>query len=627
MMFSDRTNINSDTIISNAMSSNTTSSGNTGSNTISSGTSPGSGPKSNFRRIISFLVIIAFSFSLVPVSASVSVYADSASARPFSDVPADSYALKDIYDLRDLGITYGIGNNRFGYGLPVTRAEFITFLCRLMKWEDVNPAKGSFVDNQDKSKWYYIPVETALANGAITTDSPYFRPMEPATREEMAVMLVRCLGYDSLARSLNNLETPFHDVKNNKEYITIAKDFGIIFGTGNGFNPSGIALKEQAAAMMMRMYNKLNKPVKDLNAFYAISSYSQSSMIPYLDTLSCGWSSLEYDKNGDIIINTSRTLNGEYKDFYLPQGFSGIVDMARDNGVAPLISVYGTNEKGLLEKVLTSETQATKIINEICKLAGKSSRLANDGTVLESASFDGVVIDFENMKGSTLKNAFNSFLLQLREKLPAGSKLYVAVHPVINGGSSYYDAYDYREIGEIADKVILMAHDFDTKGPISEEDMARGFSGNPSAPVKEVYIALSKITDPVTGVADKSKIELQLSFSWVEWLTKDSKTIRNKPGNYSYDNFMKIFSNYRPTVYFSDYYKCPYLKFTDEQGILHTVWYEDERSVEEKIKLAQLFGIGGISLWRLGNIPDGKNVANINIYQEVWGKITDMTGR
>ena len=83
MMFSDRTNINSDTIISNAMSSNTTSSGNTGSNTISSGTSPGSGPKSNFRRIISFLVIIAFSFSLVPVSASVSVYADSASEGRF----------------------------------------------------------------------------------------------------------------------------------------------------------------------------------------------------------------------------------------------------------------------------------------------------------------------------------------------------------------------------------------------------------------------------------------------------------------------------------------------------------------------------------------------------------------
>ena len=40
----------------------------------------------------------------------------------------------------------------------------------------------------------YSAVETAYANGAITRQTDTFRPREPITREELAVMLVRAMG-------------------------------------------------------------------------------------------------------------------------------------------------------------------------------------------------------------------------------------------------------------------------------------------------------------------------------------------------------------------------------------------------------------------------------------------------
>ena len=49
------------------------------------------------------------------------------------------------------------------------------------------------------------------------------------------------------------------------------------------------------------------------------------------------------------------------------------------------------------------------------------------------------------------------------------------------------------------------------------------------------------------------------------------------------------------------------------------VWYEDARSVAAKSQLARMLGLGGISLWRLGNLP-AYDDAGLN-YQ-VWEAVT-----
>ncbi|NLO40133.1 MAG: S-layer homology domain-containing protein [Ruminiclostridium sp.] len=149
----------------------------------------------------------------------------------FADVPEEHWAYKAVHDLRELGITEGIdkNNNNYGMGLEITRSEFVTFLVRLMKWDLITPEAGSFIDNKDTAKWYYSYIETALAKGVISKNDDAFHPEDPITREDMAIMLVKTLGYDSLASQLNQYESDFEDVSNNKDNDYDVNSVYIIF--------------------------------------------------------------------------------------------------------------------------------------------------------------------------------------------------------------------------------------------------------------------------------------------------------------------------------------------------------------------------------------------------------------
>ncbi|MEN6315281.1 MAG: S-layer homology domain-containing protein [Clostridiaceae bacterium] len=549
---------------------------------------------------------------------------------PFTDVPKTSYAFSAINELRQLGITNGIGNNLFGYGQTVTRGEFVTFLVRLMGWEQITPVSGSFSDNRDTLKFFYSSVETALAKGVISKEPGNFRPLDAITREEAAIMLVNCLGYGTLAGQLDYFSKPFPDVENHIGYITIARDLGIFNGTSIGFEPDGSALREQVAAILVRMSNALKRPVKDLNAFYAISSSSQQDKIADLSSICFGWSSLSYDeKSGNIVVNNSRSDLG-YNDYYLPAGFTQRLASAKQAGIPALLMLYSTQNfkmknpdtdltTGIPEYVLAHPEVYRKLINDII--------LSINNTTLgsETGSFDGVVIDMEGLKGADLKQSFNDFLKELKTALDKeNKKLYVAVHPLIHPKRSAVcmDGYDYRTIGSLADKVILMAHDYDAK-KLTQADMDRGFDITPLTPLEDVYYALQTITDKTDGVLDKTKIMLQLSFDWTVWHEKDGKILNSVHDSFSMENFIKLLESDTPLSFnYSEEYANPYIKYTDpKSGVENTVWYENTSSILEKIKLARLFGIQGISLWRLGQIPDyqpaDKDVHEMDIWQSV----------
>ena len=176
----------------------------------------------------------------------------------YSDVPRDHWAAQSVRRAGELGLFLGVGGGRFGLGEPITRAAFVTALVRLFGWEAERPQSPAFSD-VPAGAWYFSAVETAFAHDAFRLQQGRFRPEEPITREEMAVMLVRSLGYTSLAVTLGAEECPFTDVSVSPGYITLAYDLGIVGGTGNGrFDPGSSAAREQAAAVLVRVYDKLH---------------------------------------------------------------------------------------------------------------------------------------------------------------------------------------------------------------------------------------------------------------------------------------------------------------------------------------------------------------------------------
>ena len=164
-------------------------------------------------RIWAGLLVCMLLMSLLPA----------ASAAAYTDVPADHWAAGEIAAATEAGIFQGVTADTFGLGRTINRAQFVTALCRLFGWETETGETHAFSDCPSGA-WYYEAVETAYANGALPAYSTTFRPYDAITREEMASMLVRALGYSTLAGQLSGAELPYTDVTSNRGYIAIASD-------------------------------------------------------------------------------------------------------------------------------------------------------------------------------------------------------------------------------------------------------------------------------------------------------------------------------------------------------------------------------------------------------------------
>ena len=81
------------------------------------------------------------------------------------------------------------------------------------------------------------------------------------TREEMAAMTVRALGYSTLSGTVQD-ECPFTDVTTNPGYITLAWRMGLVTGmNAAAFAPKSDTTREQAAAVLLRAYQGLKTKV------------------------------------------------------------------------------------------------------------------------------------------------------------------------------------------------------------------------------------------------------------------------------------------------------------------------------------------------------------------------------
>ena len=251
----------------------------------------------------------------------------------------------------------------------------------------------------------------------------------------------------------------------------------------------------------------------------------------------------------------------------------------------------------------------------------------NNTTVEDTTvNFDGVVIDFESMKGENLKYTFNSFLEELKQELDiTGKKLYVAVHPKRKPGQEYYDGYDFKAIGQISDRIILMAHDYYAK-KLTDTEMKNRYTTTPLTPLEDVYYALKAITDEENGVENQEKILLQISFDSVQWNIQNGEVINQEPFRPGYEQiYQRLLTDVE--IKYSAVNRNPYIEYINETDqTLNIIWYEDSRSVQDKINLAKMFGVNGISLWRLGNIPDYEDLNAKSLYLDVWQKILKEAG-
>ena len=525
------------------------------------------------KKLLSCLLVLTLTAALL---------APAASAEGYTDVPADSALAGEVQKAVDYGLMNGYNANTFGYRDSMTRAQFVAVLVRMMGWKTMVPETATYYDVAPGSTWYEV-IETAAAYDVTGTD-PYFRPNTPITRGEMAELLGRALGLKAVAREAEKENAlPFTDVTDRKGYIAVAYEIGMTKGTSAAtFSPNATATRAQAAAMLVRIYEKISQETSFTHGFYAISSYSQLALGQELDAVSAGWSRMIWDGTQAKLVTTREGGN----EYYVPDSYQEVTESLEDLH----LSVFMDGQS--LKDMLSTAEGRTQAMRQIIQAVSVSY------DAIGKNPYKGVTLDFEGLRDAQ-KADYTVFLKELRQELNRLNKsLYVCVPPVLSTGT-YYDGYDYAAIGQLTDKVILMAYDYDTR------DMS-GFEGGfyyqtaATAPIGQVYLGLKALTDKV----DPTKVVLGFSCKNVAWqIDEAGKLVSGKPMYPSTETVLKRLAQADTELGWSQEYQQSYAVYTTEDGSRYFLWYQDGRSVGTALRAARLLGVTGVSLWRLGTIP------------------------
>ena len=342
-------------------------------------------------------------------------------------------------------------------------------------------------------------------------------------------------------------------------YIYYAVHRGMMAGEPTGFKPKEPLTRKQAAAVIYRLINmQLDNRSIEFTGFYAIQSYGAKDQIGKLSDVIFGWSHLAYESAGSARLDMETTV------YRVPQGYEEVVAAAdqAETGKELMVFYDGADLQDFLK-------------DQPAQQAFMQSLFA---TLEDPAySFTGVCVDFEGLKEVESAADYTLFLQELKDRLGTRT-LSVAVPP-----SYYYKGYDLKEIGKLANTVILMAYDF-----------THNESKLPSAPLPLVNDAVQTALDQVP----KEKLVLGISKQANQWITSEGVTappVSPAIADVEQRIAMPGVTQTRMLPFFLDL-----ITFHDDRGS-HEIYYENTQSIADKIWLAKFYGLKGVSLWYMGS--------------------------
>jgi N-acetylmuramoyl-L-alanine amidase len=215
--------------------------------------------------------LLAFALTLVLLLAAAPT---SALAHPssFPDVNEGSQAHDGIEFMTAAGVISGFKDGTFHPGDTLTRGQATKVLVLWQNVELVKPSTASFPDLDDVYRDY---VETACAQGWITGfDDGRFRPYSTLSRQQMAIIMVRAMGWDAEAKKLSATKiqetlSTFSDgveiASVARPYVALAVQRGLFGGNGHGrFAPRDGITRAQFALVVFRAELSLRAVIQEV---------------------------------------------------------------------------------------------------------------------------------------------------------------------------------------------------------------------------------------------------------------------------------------------------------------------------------------------------------------------------
>lgn len=261
----------------------------------------------------------------------------------------------------------------------------------------------------------------------------------------------------------------------------------------------------------------------------------------------------------------------------IPADDEPLLAMAKEFGVVPVMLLSSITEGGNFSSERASRLFQDAQLQQTVLLA-----LADE---MERKGYRGLDIDFEYVRAEDAE-AFLGFIANAAGLMHSrGFFVNVDLAPKSSARQEglLYEAHDYAAIGALADSVLLMTYEWGyTHGP----PMA-------IAPINQVQ----RVVDYALTEIPADKILMGVpnyAYDWTLPFIRGTSQAVSISNQYA----VTLAGRYNAEIMFSPTAKSPYFNYSIPNGE-HVVWFEDVRSINEKLALALSRSLLGLGYWNL----------------------------
>jgi spore germination protein len=109
---------------------------------------------------------------------------------------------------------------------------------------------------------------------------------------------------------------------------------------------------------------------------------------------------------------------------------------------------------------------------------------------------------------------------------------------------------------------------------------------------------IKRVLDYALTVMPKEKIFFGFQIYARDWLLPH--IAGQEAQTFSVQEAIARAAQYSVIIQYDTVAQSPFYRYTDAQGRMHEVWFEDARSAQAKFDLVKSYGLAGISYWALG---------------------------
>lgn len=332
------------------------------------------------------------------------------------------------------------------------------------------------------------------------------------------------------------------------------------------------------------------KPAKVVYGFLPYWNLKSYAQVPYHALTHLAIFGVALEPNGSFQTRESNYTEPGWRAFQLPE-FEHSMSLAKLSDTK-VILVLRAFDNDLIESIVTSPEATDRTISETLSF-------------VEEHQFDGVNIDFEYTGKAPLETqiGFTRFMRTFHQQLKATDpqlEIDVDVFAISAEGDRLWQL---SEIAPYVDRTIIMAYDFHRQ------------ASTQAGPVAPLYGAGNGWTHDITSLLSlhlnqtpAEKLILGVPFYGYEWQTRSSDflspTVPRTGRTATLSRIHDLLQN-RPDISpdWNSVSLSPWFAYTDDDGDLMQIHYEDEQSLGLKYDLVNQANLGGIAIWALGYEP------------------------